>query len=96
MASLDCQWPLREVPVPLAWADRWIRLDARGNKEGVDAHFSLNGEHLAWPMDPSQGEIDYPVVDASPPPPSCQRWPPPALAAARPGVAGCDGLPTEL
>ncbi|MBT2393298.1 hypothetical protein J7E87_28690 [Streptomyces sp. ISL-1] len=42
-------------------ADRWIRLDARGNKEGVDARFSLDGEHLAWPVDPSQGEIDYPA-----------------------------------
>lgn len=73
----------------LASADRWIRLDARGNKGGVGARFSLNGEHLAWPVDPSQGEIDYPVVDASPHPTVVS-----ALATARLGrrSPGCRGL----
>lgn len=30
--------------------DRWIRLDARGNKEGVDAQFDLEEEQLAFPV----------------------------------------------
>ncbi|MFF4398485.1 hypothetical protein [Streptomyces sp. NPDC001480] len=57
--------------------------------EGVDARFSLNGEHLAWPLDPSQVEIDYPVVDASPHPTVVC-----ALATARLGhrSPGCRGL----
>ena len=38
--------------------DRWIRLDARGNKEGVNARFSLEEEILAFHIC-SEGEIDY-------------------------------------
>lgn len=38
--------------------DRWIRLDARGNKEGVNAQFSLDEEILAFHIC-SEGEIDY-------------------------------------
>ena len=45
----------------------WHRQDPRGNKEGVDAQFSLNREQLAWPTD-SAGEIDYPEVRVSPAP----------------------------
>ena len=30
--------------------DRWIRLDARGNKSGVDAQFDLEQERLAFPV----------------------------------------------
>jgi hypothetical protein len=83
------------VPLPAAspctasprstWCPRtpWIRLDARGNKEGADARFCLEGEHLAWPVAPSRGEIDYPLVHTSPPPAVVA-----ALATARPGIAG--------
>ena len=39
--------------------DKWIRLDARGNKENVDAQFSLNEEKLAFPIREEFGEIDY-------------------------------------
>ncbi|MDO4796779.1 MAG: transglutaminase family protein [Coriobacteriales bacterium] len=39
--------------------DRWIRLDARGNKENVHAEFSLNEEVLAFPVRSELGEIDY-------------------------------------
>jgi hypothetical protein len=28
--------------------DKWIRLDARGNKENINAYFSLNEERLAY------------------------------------------------
>lgn len=38
---------------------RWIRFDARGNKPGVDAQFSLDEERLAFAIRPEQGEIDY-------------------------------------
>ena len=37
--------------------DRWIRLDPRGNKPGVDAQFSLGSERLAFPVDSSLGEF---------------------------------------
>ena len=46
---------------------KWIRLDARGNKEGVNARFSLNEEQLAFPIRPEKGEEDcftvYPCPD---------------------------------
>lgn len=48
--------------------DKWIRLDARGNKPGVNAQFDLNQEHLAFPVRREIGEIDYKIIyaDASP------------------------------
>lgn len=39
--------------------DRWIRLDARGNKEKVHAEFSIDQERLAFIVRPELGEIDY-------------------------------------
>ncbi len=39
--------------------DKWIRLDARGNKENVNAQFSLDEEKLAFPIREELGEIDY-------------------------------------
>ena len=47
---------------------RWIRLDARGNKPGVDAQFSTDTEHLAFPVRPEMGECDYWVNYALPHP----------------------------
>ncbi|MEU3825595.1 transglutaminase [Streptomyces sp. SID486] len=46
----------------------WHRQDARGNKPGVDARFSLDGERLAWVPDPASGETDHPVLYAAPHP----------------------------
>ncbi|WP_342047038.1 transglutaminase-like domain-containing protein [Bacillus sp. OTU530] len=46
--------------------DRWIRLDARGNKEGVQAEFSLQDEKLAFSVTPELGEMDYPVIYTEP------------------------------
>lgn len=46
---------------------RWIRLDARGNKEGVRAEFSLDAEKVAWPARPEFGERDIPVIFVEPP-----------------------------
>ncbi len=38
---------------------RWIRFDARGNKPGVQAEFSLSLERLAFPIRPEYDEVDY-------------------------------------
>lgn len=46
--------------------NRWIRLDARGNKPGVNAQFSLEGEQLAFPVRLELGEKEYPAVYADP------------------------------
>ncbi|MDR6975182.1 transglutaminase-like putative cysteine protease [Streptomyces sp. 3330] len=46
----------------------WHRQDPRGNKPGVDARFSLDGERLAFRPDPAAGERDYPRLYAAPHP----------------------------
>lgn len=46
----------------------WHRLDARGNKPGVDAQFSLDVERLAFPVRPERDEIDYPTLSIEPHP----------------------------
>lgn len=45
---------------------KWIRLDARGNKTGVDAQFSIETEQLAFPVRPEMGEVDCFVVYPNP------------------------------
>lgn len=54
------------VAVYLGTLLRWIRLEPRGNKPGVDAQFSLAEERLAYRIDPAAGEIDYPEVYPEP------------------------------
>ena len=71
---------------------RWIRLDARGNKPGVDAQFSLDAEQLAFAVRLDMGECDYGVNYA---------LPHPAIAATLAAHTDCRtmyayGLPTEL
>nr|WP_144923978.1 transglutaminase family protein [Paenibacillus bovis] len=46
--------------------NRWIRLDARGNKPGVQAEFSLNEEILAFQIREEFDEKDYPIIYTSP------------------------------
>jgi transglutaminase-like putative cysteine protease len=46
----------------------WHRQDPRGNKPGVNAQFSLDGEQLAFTPDPESNELDYPVLYAEPHP----------------------------
>jgi transglutaminase-like putative cysteine protease len=46
----------------------WHRQDPRGNKPGVNARFSLDGERLAFVPDPEAGESDYPALYAAPHP----------------------------
>ncbi|MEB3071204.1 transglutaminase-like domain-containing protein [[Mycobacterium] vasticus] len=70
----------------------WHRQDARGNKDGVDAQFCIGAEKLAWPVDDSVGEVDYPQLFASP-----VRSVVDALRAATDVLELCDGgLPTGL
>jgi transglutaminase-like putative cysteine protease len=45
---------------------RWIRVDARGNKDGIQAEFSLNSEKLAFPIRKEYDEMDYPVIYTKP------------------------------
>ena len=52
--------------VYVASIQKWIRLDARGNKEGVDAQFSLTEEKLAFPVNEQKGEVDYPIIYTEP------------------------------
>lgn len=45
---------------------QWIRVDARGNKEGVKAEFNLEQEVLAFSIREEYREVDYPVIYAQP------------------------------
>lgn len=45
---------------------KWIRLDARGNKPGVQAEFSLYEDKLAFTIQAQFDEIDYPIIYTSP------------------------------
>jgi transglutaminase-like putative cysteine protease len=44
----------------------WRRLDARGNKPGVDARFLPEREQLAFDVHPQWGEKDYPYIFSEP------------------------------
>jgi transglutaminase-like putative cysteine protease len=44
----------------------WHREDPRGNKPGIDAQFSLDGERLAYKVNADAGEVDYPTVYPQP------------------------------
>ena len=46
--------------------DKWIRLDARGNKEGVNAQFGIDTEQLAFPIRSDKGEQDGYIVYPEP------------------------------
>lgn len=42
--------------------NKWIRLDARGNKEGINAQFSLDIEKLAYKINTVLGEEDITII----------------------------------
>lgn len=46
--------------------NKWIRLDARGNKDGINAQFSEDEEKLAYPIRSEYGELDYRYVFSKP------------------------------
>lgn len=48
--------------------NRWIRVDARGNKKGVDAQFSIQEEKLAFSVNTELNEKDYPLIFMNPHP----------------------------
>ncbi|GIN58539.1 hypothetical protein J8TS2_28580 [Lederbergia ruris] len=48
--------------------NKWVRLDARGNKKGVQAQFSIAEEKLAFPTRKEFGEKDYPIIYTKPRP----------------------------
>jgi transglutaminase-like putative cysteine protease len=48
--------------------NRWIRLDARGNKPGVQAEFSIDQEILAFPVQEEFDEKDFPIIYTKPNP----------------------------
>lgn len=45
---------------------KWIRLDARGNKTGVNAQFSTDTEQLSFPIRSEMGEVDCFIVYPNP------------------------------
>lgn len=47
-------------------AGRWIKLDARGNKEGIKAEFSLEAPVLAYPPRKQFNEYFFPGIYANP------------------------------
>ncbi|WP_226990895.1 transglutaminase-like domain-containing protein [Methanosarcina acetivorans] len=46
--------------------DKWIRLDARGNKPGRDAQFSIYEEKISKPVNKELGEEDHLVIFTGP------------------------------
>lgn len=48
--------------------DKWIRLDARGNKPGRDAQFSICEEKISRAVNKELGEEDSPVIFTEPNP----------------------------
>lgn len=45
---------------------KWIRVDARGNTNGINAQFSIDKEQLAFDMDPQAGEFIHETIYAAP------------------------------
>jgi transglutaminase-like putative cysteine protease len=70
---------------------RWIRLDARGNKPGVDAKFSVEAEHLAFPIRLDHGERDFAEIHARPLPSTLA-----ALRGSRTTVELATRLPPDM
>ena len=52
--------------VYLSSENKWIRLDARGNKNNIRAEFSTDIEKIAFPIRQEYNEIDYPIIYARP------------------------------
>ncbi|MDR7080581.1 transglutaminase-like putative cysteine protease [Neobacillus niacini] len=46
--------------------DKWIRLDARGNKPGVQSQFSTKEEKLAFTINEEFDEKDFPTIYTNP------------------------------
>ena len=70
---------------------KWIRLDARGNKERVNAQFSIETEQLAFPIRPERGETDSFIVYPDPDIKVLEK-----LRKCKTRTELWDNLPTEL
>lgn len=70
---------------------KWIRLDARGNKEGVNAQFSLEEEQLAFQVRMEKGEEDGLVIFPDPDPKILEKF-----KKNKTRTQLWDDLPTEL
>jgi transglutaminase-like putative cysteine protease len=46
--------------------NKWIRIDARGNTNGIDAQFFIDKEQLAFIARLDYNEIDYPIIYTNP------------------------------
>ncbi len=46
--------------------NKWIRLDARGNENGINARFSIDEEYLAYLPEEEKNEVDFKVIYAEP------------------------------
>lgn len=70
---------------------RWIRLDARGNKPGIDARFSVEIEYLAFPVRFDRGEHDFEEIHPRPLPSTLA-----ALRSSRTTVELAQRLPGDM
>ncbi len=70
---------------------KWIRLDARGNKIGVNAQFSIEKEQLAFPIRSQMGESDSFIVYPDPDIKILEK-----LRESKTRTVLWDNLPTEL
>ena len=58
----------------LTTKNKWVRLDARGNRPGVDAQFSVDEERIAFPVRAECGETDLRTIYARPPSAIMEAW----------------------
>lgn len=77
--------------VYIAEHKKWIRLDARGNKDGVNAQFDIEKEQLAFPVRAERGEKDILVVYPEPDKKILEK-----LRGNKTRTQLWDNLPTEL
>lgn len=70
---------------------KWIRLDARGNKTGIHAQFSIETEQLAFPIRPGMGEIDGFIIYPDPDKKILEK-----LTKNKTRIELWNNLPTEL
>ncbi|MET1249967.1 transglutaminase family protein [Sporolactobacillus sp. STCC-11] len=73
-------------------SQKWIRLDARGNKPGINAQFSIDKEALAFSVKESLGEKDYPIIFANPHPKIVETL----MGSSNPLTMYLNHLPSEL
>lgn len=67
------------------------KIDAEGNKPGVNAQFSIETEQLAFPIRPNMGEIDSFIIYSDPDIKILEK-----LRESKTRTELWDNLPTEL